>query len=173
MAEREGEQVSDDQENEVGHGPMMMAGMMYRLNGRTPVKCENAGEILGTMMGGVAKKIRETKLGYTTVETVFSAMPLGLSENGSPLLFSTLVAGGPLSGESKRYAIYDDADFGHSEIVKRATKAQFLPKHIIWIFGKHIHIFGHLAGEVIKFTWRELCSAAEFTFYGVKEISQQ
>lgn len=57
------------------------------------------------------------------VSTVF----LGLNHNhfgkGDPILFETMVFGGPLDGEQHRYCTYDEAERGHAEMVAQARIA--------------------------------------------------
>jgi hypothetical protein len=56
------------------------------------------------------------------VSTVF----LGLDHNhgrGEPLLFETMIFGGPLAGEQWRYATWDQAEQGHRKAVVQARKA--------------------------------------------------
>lgn len=42
---------------------------------------------------------------------------------GPPILYETLIFGGPLDGEGTRYCSHDDALTGHKMYVKRARKA--------------------------------------------------
>lgn len=58
-----------------------------------------------------------------TVSTVFLGMDHQYG-NGPPLLFETMVFGGPLDGEMGRCSTYDQAEQQHADIVKRATEAQ-------------------------------------------------
>ena len=58
------------------------------------------------------------------VSTVF----LGLDHNhsrrgGEPILFETMVFGGPLDGEMMRYATWDQAERGHAEMLTEVRKA--------------------------------------------------
>lgn len=56
------------------------------------------------------------------VSTVF----LGLDHNhrgGEPILFETMIFGGPLDGEQWRYHTYDQAERGHAEAVTQAKVA--------------------------------------------------
>jgi hypothetical protein len=57
-----------------------------------------------------------------TVSTVF----LGLDHNwgdGPPLLFETMVFGGPTHEEMRRYSTWDQAEKGHAMIVKATKRA--------------------------------------------------
>jgi hypothetical protein len=62
------------------------------------------------------RRIGDTKIGKTRVSTVF----LGLDHNywgGDPLLFETMVFGGPLDSEMSRCATYAEAERQHAEAV--------------------------------------------------------
>jgi hypothetical protein len=55
-----------------------------------------------------------------------STMFLGLDHNflgGEPVLFETMIFGGPLDGEMWRYATYAQAEAGHAEAVAQAKIA--------------------------------------------------
>lgn len=68
-------------------------------------------------------------IGYTeiTSESVVSTVFLGLDHRfygeGPPLLFETLIFGGPLDQDMWRYSSYDDAEAGHVMAVKKARAA--------------------------------------------------
>jgi hypothetical protein len=59
------------------------------------------------------------------VSTVFIGLDHRFSgwPPGPPILFETLIFGGPLDGEGSRYCSHDDALTGHAMYVKRARKA--------------------------------------------------
>ena len=62
------------------------------------------------------------KIGDVRVSTVF----LGLNHNfgdGAPILFETLVFGGPLDGEMDRYTTWEQAEAGHKAMVERVKSA--------------------------------------------------
>ena len=64
-----------------------------------------------------------TKVGKALVSTVF----LGLDHNwgdGPPIVFETLVFGGPHDGEEERYATWEEAERGHAVMVKRVRASQ-------------------------------------------------
>jgi hypothetical protein len=57
-----------------------------------------------------------------TVSTVF----VGLDHNwegGDPILFETMIFGGPLDQYQERYSTWDQAERGHQEAVTQARKA--------------------------------------------------
>ena len=54
------------------------------------------------------------------VDVLGSTMRYVEAGEGPPILFETLVFGGPLDGEMDRYSSWDDAQVGHEMMVKRA-----------------------------------------------------
>jgi hypothetical protein len=68
-------------------------------------------------------------VGYTEitseirVSTVFLGFDHRFWGKGPPILFETLIFGGPLDGEGDRYSSHDDAETGHAMFVKKARAA--------------------------------------------------
>lgn len=68
-------------------------------------------------------------VGYTgiTSECRVSTVFLGIDHRhhgrGPPLLFETMIFGGPLDQRQWRYSSWDDADAGHRAAVRKARKA--------------------------------------------------
>jgi hypothetical protein len=57
------------------------------------------------------------------VSTVVIGIDHRFAKRGPPLLFETMIFGGPLDGYQKRYASYDDAETGHKAAVRKARAA--------------------------------------------------
>lgn len=57
------------------------------------------------------------------ISTVFLGVDHSFN-NGPPVLWETMVFGGPLDGECRRYTSRDDAIRGHAEICKLVTAAR-------------------------------------------------
>ena len=78
---------------------------------------------------GVWLEDADRRVGYTQVtsqiivSTVFLGLDHNFFEDGPPIVFETLVMGGPLDGEMARYSSWDDAETGHRMLVKRVRKA--------------------------------------------------
>ena len=73
--------------------------------------------------------VEKTAIGKVEVSTVF----LGLNHNlrgGDPVLFETLVIGGPLGGEMDRYCSRAEAERGHAEMVAKVKIAAARVKNI-------------------------------------------
>lgn len=56
------------------------------------------------------------------VSTMFIGLNHQFDENGPPLVFETLVRGGPLDGTGRRYSSWDDAEVGHKMFVKKVRE---------------------------------------------------
>jgi len=70
-------------------------------------------------------KIGGKSIGQVTVSTVFLGIDHSLGDNKEPLLFETMVFGGPLDGEMDRCSSYEAAEKMHQlmcEKVKLAVK---------------------------------------------------
>jgi hypothetical protein len=65
----------------------------------------------------------EDGTGEVVVSTVFLGLDHNFSMVGPPLLFETMVFGGPLNGECRRYATWVEAEAGHREVVAQAQEA--------------------------------------------------
>jgi hypothetical protein len=57
------------------------------------------------------------------VSTVFIGIDHRFFGRGPPLLFETMIFGGPLDQYQRRYASYDDAQTGHQVAVRKAREA--------------------------------------------------
>ncbi len=93
----------------------------YILENGNPVPCENLME-WGKWMETADRHVALTELGDVKVSTVF----LGLDHSfggPTPVLFETLVFGGPLDGEMNRYTFREDAEKGHADMVVKVSAA--------------------------------------------------
>jgi hypothetical protein len=68
-------------------------------------------------------------VGYTqitsdiTVSTAFLGVDHRYHGEGPPILFETLIFGGPLDGQCSRYVSWDDAEVGHRMLVAKVRAA--------------------------------------------------
>ena len=53
------------------------------------------------------------------VSTVFIGLDHRFDDSGPPLLFETLIFGGPSDGNMERYSSWDDAVIGHRAMVRK------------------------------------------------------
>jgi len=58
------------------------------------------------------------------ISTVFLGMDHSFTEKGPPILWETLVFGGPLDGEMERYSSLADALMGHAVMRVRVREAE-------------------------------------------------
>ncbi len=69
------------------------------------------------------------RVGYTqitseiNVSTVFLGFDHRHFGKGPPILFETMIFGGPLDQEQSRYSSWDDAETGHRAAVRKAREA--------------------------------------------------
>lgn len=70
------------------------------------------------------KIVRKTDVGETEVSTVFLGVNHNFRDEGPPILYETLVFGGPLDQEMYRYATREAAEAGHEAMVKLVQSAQ-------------------------------------------------
>jgi hypothetical protein len=92
----------------------------YILVGRLPVAVDMMTWAI--WFETVDRQIADTRIGATRISTVF----LGLDHNwrgGEPILFETVIFGGPLDASQWRYSSYDEAERGHAEAVTQAQIA--------------------------------------------------
>ena len=67
--------------------------------------------------------VDQTTIGDALVSTVFIGLDHRFDGNGPPLLFETMIMGGPLDDYTWRYSSWDDAEAGHRGAVRKARKA--------------------------------------------------
>jgi hypothetical protein len=64
------------------------------------------------------RTVARSEIGASAVSTVFLGRDHSFG-GGAPLLFETMVFGGPLDGEEDRYSTWDEAEAGHAAMVER------------------------------------------------------
>lgn len=73
--------------------------------------------------GGGWWQIGYTEIGEAMVSTVWCGIDHNFFDDGSPLIFETLVRGGPLDGEIERYSTKQEAADGHARWVAAVDQA--------------------------------------------------
>lgn len=71
------------------------------------------------------RRVARDEIGEATVSTVFLTLDHNFGD-GPPVLFETLVFGGPLDQEMRRYCTWDEAVSGHARMVARVREAMTL-----------------------------------------------
>jgi hypothetical protein len=70
------------------------------------------------------RRLAQEEVGEARVSTVFLGCDHNFEGSGPPVLWETLVFGGPLSGEQQRYTSRADAIRGHVAMVMRVREAK-------------------------------------------------
>ena len=99
-------------------------GVYYILRGKTvvPVRLLEWAEWYET--ANEVRRVAKTTLeNETEISTVFLGIDHSFSDTGPPIIFETMIFGGPLDQEMDRYATWDQAVAGHEAMVERARQA--------------------------------------------------
>ena len=102
---------------------------LYILDGHTPVATEDA-LAWSAMFSDLEKRVvgHDELPNGVRVSTVFIGMPLGTSFMvGPPLLFESMIFGGPEDGYQDRCATWEEAERMHAAAVTRAWAAALSP----------------------------------------------
>lgn len=70
------------------------------------------------------RHVDETHVGAARVSTVFLGLDHRFGTSGPPLLFETMIFGGPHDGYQQRYSTWDEAQAGHAAAVALASERQ-------------------------------------------------
>jgi hypothetical protein len=97
--------------------------MHYRLEGKTPVPANDVLE-WARWYDKANRHVADTTIGRVRVSTVFLGLDHSFSRGGDPVLFETLIFGGPLDQEGERYTSWDEALKGHAAAVERVKEAR-------------------------------------------------
>lgn len=95
----------------------------YLLVGHDVVPCDDVMEWARRLGDSDARRVALDLVGDVTVSTVF----LGIDHsfrNGPPILFETMVFGGPLDEAMERYSTWDAAEAGHALMVEAVRRAE-------------------------------------------------
>lgn len=104
---------------------MEHSNRFYKLIGKQIVPCTLLAFGQSFSFEDNSRKVRKDRATrHAFVSTVF----LGLDHSwgyGQPVLFETLVFGGPLNNLMDRYCTFDEAVAGHEAMLKRVKKARY------------------------------------------------
>lgn len=101
----------------------------YMLEGHEVVETSNWIEAAEQFSDGPKRTVRKTDFPNVkdscNVSTVFLVIDHGhsMDPNARPILFETMVFGGPLHEWQRRYATWDEAEAGHEETVALVREA--------------------------------------------------
>ena len=96
----------------------------YKLNGH---KVEPVEDLLdwATWFETANRTVKRSQLETgVTVSTVFLGLDHSFGMTGHPILFETMVFGGPLDQEQARYSTWEEAEKGHAEMLERVSGAK-------------------------------------------------
>jgi len=68
--------------------------------------------------------VARTEVGDVMVSTVFLGLDHCFTPDGPPLIFETLVFGGPHDGEMDRYSTWEEAEQGHAVMLGKLGALQ-------------------------------------------------
>lgn len=94
----------------------------FILDGHNPVACDDLLEWGKWMQTADRKVALDTPFDGVCVSTVFLGLDHAFGGFG-PILFETMVFGGPLDGEQDRYFDWELAEAGHKEILAKVIAA--------------------------------------------------
>lgn len=93
-----------------------MFNRLYALDGKNPVRVTSVEE-WGRLMKDMLRHVALTERGGIRVSTVFLGLDHSFSDDGPPVLFETMVFGGPMDGEQRRCGTWEEAEKQHDEVV--------------------------------------------------------
>lgn len=96
--------------------------MMYILKGQEPISVSSL-MVWGRWFKRADRAVALTKLADCEISTVFLGLGHGFDKNGDPLLFETMVFGGPLDLMGERYTTWAEAEAGHQRMIDRVAEA--------------------------------------------------
>jgi len=108
-----------------------MLGDRYKLVGKKAIPCRDL-LAWAKWFDKADRKVAQTQVGQVGISTVFLGLNhnlMGLSGNvflkrNRPVLFETMVFGGKLDGETRRYRTWKEAESGHKEVVKLVEESE-------------------------------------------------
>lgn len=97
--------------------------MKYILKGKVPVPCEDTLEWAEWFQKN-KRTLKKTKIASSLISTVFLGIDHDFTGLGPPVLFETMIFGGPEDGYQTRYRNYFEAMIGHNEAVHMVQSKQ-------------------------------------------------
>jgi hypothetical protein len=93
----------------------------YILEGHTPKRVDFL--TWGRWFEGADRAVALDRFRGGVVSTIFLGLDHRWSGDGPPLLFETMVFGGPLDQAQQRYAFWNEAMRGHNALLAQSRKA--------------------------------------------------
>lgn len=95
----------------------------FILEGHIPVACDFTTWTKSRSGGPHPIHVGLDDIGPARVSTVFLGLDHNFGGDGPPILFETMVFGGPLTDEMERYVTWDEAAAGHKAMCERVRTA--------------------------------------------------
>jgi len=109
------------------------------LVGRTPIAVDMMTWAKWFEKSGRRRIVAQDRVGKAQVSTIFLGLDHGgFITGGPPILFETMIFGGPLDGDGARYATYREAEKGHAEFLTRAREAHVRIKKLAKAAGAKV-----------------------------------
>lgn len=96
----------------------MITSGKYILDGHTPVEERDLHTWAKWFETG-SRQVANDHVGAVRVSTVFLGIDHRFGGDGPPILFETMVFGGPLDDEQDRYSTWEEAEAGHAAMLAR------------------------------------------------------
>ena len=94
----------------------------FKLEGHIPVPVDDLIE-WGRWIEKANRHVAQDRVGDVQISTVFLGLDHSFGQPGPPILFETMVFGGPLDSEMERYATWEEAEIGHKAMLERVRAA--------------------------------------------------
>lgn len=101
----------------------MMPDTNWMLDGHTPVPAPSLME-WARWYETADRRVARTRIGEAEVSTVFLGLNHNFEHSGRPVLFETMVFGGPWDEHQWRYSTWEEAEEGHAGIVAMLERGE-------------------------------------------------
>ena len=91
----------------------------YRLEKHEPVAC-SLKDWANAFDKDEDRRVARTEIGDISISTVFLGMDHRMTAEGPPVLFETMIFGGPRDQYQERYCTWYEAEAGHKRAVELA-----------------------------------------------------
>ena len=96
----------------------MLRQMFYILVDRKPIVAPST-VVWTKWLEKENRYVANDEIGGIQISTAFLGINYAFSKKDEPLLFETLIKGGPLDGHTWRYSTWEQAEEGHAAAIKR------------------------------------------------------
>ena len=90
-----------------------MPGQYILWADRKPLPCENIAAWVEFFKDSDARRVAYDAVGEVSVSTVFLGLDHNFGNGGPPVLFETMIFGGPHDEDQWRYCTWEEAEEGH------------------------------------------------------------